>query len=84
MVSKKKVSKNKFEQDFSNRTVVIMLIVVVVASALSLGFYVNTLQTSLSSNDQREEPHNNQGKVSLEILERPLEESLEQSSGDFE
>lgn len=64
-----------FQNDFSNRTVVIMLVVVVVISALSLGFYLHTLNTlTLADVDQQPEQPSNLGSVTLQIVEPPPEE----------
>ena len=74
-MGKKRFSKSKVEQDFSNRSVVIMLVVVVVVSALSLGFYLNILSASTASTiDQLQDEPSNLGQASIAIVEPPLEE----------
>ncbi|MDP3734136.1 MAG: hypothetical protein Q8R37_02815 [Nanoarchaeota archaeon] len=76
-------SQEDFNKDFSNKTVIIMLIVVVVVSALSLGFYVNTYHTVTSSLSDQQRLPSNVGVVSLQILNPPLEESSQDTdAGD--
>lgn len=72
-MSKRRFS-NNFEKDFSNRTVVVMLIIVVLVSALSLGFYLNNLQAVSTAAVQKEQEPSNIGTVSIQIVEPPPEE----------
>ena len=79
-MGKRRHSKSNVEEDFSNRTVIIMLVVVVVVSALSLGFFLNVLDSSTASTVDQPEEHSNLGQASIEIVEPPEEEREIQSA----
>ena len=70
MAKKKVVQKGVQKKDFSNKTVVIMLLLVVVVSILSLGIYLNALDSNNARQIKGENGPDNQvqGVVSMVIL----------------
>ena len=66
-------SPEEVSKDFSNKTVVIMLVLVVVVSILSMGFYISLLQSTEGVTQSNEESLDSsaQGVVSMVILPPP-------------
>ena len=65
----------KYSRDFSNKTVVVMLILVITVSIISLGFYMTAIHDQKLAAQEETSPVDTQGAVTLQITSPPKQEN---------